>query len=342
MKILLFKPGAMGDVLMTTPLVRQLRRLFSKARIDYLVGKKAFEILENNKYIDKAISFEEDIFYQKRLRKFLKLSCFIRKGKYDAIFVLNKHRLYNLAAFFWRIPKRIGFDRCGEGIFLTYKVPFYGGKHEIFYYLDLIYGLGAKPDYQDWKPEVFLSPRERRFADNFWKKNELFDKKVIGICPGGGVNIRGKEEIKRWPPDKYIELIKRMKKKNLEVVLIGDKQDKDAEKEVLRKVKCFSLIGKTSFLEAGAILAKCQGIVCTDSGLMHLASATNERIVSIFGPTNPIEKAPLHQRSRWIWKPKVGCAPCYDLKGRFPLCKNRRCLNLISPKEVFENILSIL
>lgn len=338
MKILIFKPGAIGDIIMSTPLVRQLRKNFPKSTIDYLVGKKAKPILENNKNINQLISFDENIFYRKQWRDYLNLSLFIRNRKYDVIFVLNKHKLYNLTALIWGIPKRIGFDRSGEGIFLNYKVPFYGARHHIFYNLNLIAGLGVKPNYNDWMPEIFLTPKEKNFAQKFWQENKLTREKVIGICPGGGANIKNKEEIRRWPSIKYIELIEKLERENFKVILIGGASDQDIAKSILEKVNCFSLVGKTSLLEAGAIIAKCHSLICTDSGLMHLASAVNERVISIFGPTNPLEKAPLHKKSQWIWKPEVGCSPCYDLKGRFPKCKDRKCLNLISPDDILSKL----
>ncbi len=336
MKILLFKPGAIGDVILTTPLLRQLRRRFPQAKIDYLVGQKPAPVLRNNPYLSQVIPFDEAIIYQKHWLGFLKLIGLIRKNKYQAIFVLGKHKLYNLIAWLWRIPTRIGFDRCGEGIFLTYRVPFYGARHDIFYYLDLVRGLGLSPDYKDWQSEIFLTEPEKEFAENFWQENKLFNKKVIAICPGGGVNIRGREDIRRWPLENYIELIEKLKEENFEVILLGSQEEKDLEEKIFNEVKCFSLIGQTSLLEAGAIFEKCWAVVCTDGGLMHLAASVNRKIISIFGPTNPLEKAPLARESQWIRRPEIGCAPCYDLRANFPECKTKECLNLIKSNEVFK------
>ena len=66
MKILLFKTGAIGDTLMTTPLVRQLRQSYPKARIDYLIGKSASQALLNNPNINNIIKFDEAIFFKKK------------------------------------------------------------------------------------------------------------------------------------------------------------------------------------------------------------------------------------------------------------------------------------
>ncbi len=342
MKILLFKPGAIGDVIMTTPLVRQLRRAFPKAEIDYLVGHVAAPVLKHNKYLSKVIPFNEAIFYQKKYLDFLKLSAFIWRQKYQIIFILNKHKLYNLAAFIWRIPQRIGFDRLGEGIFLNYRVSYLGQKHHIFYNLDLLPGVKIKPDYQDIKLEVIFTFKEKIFAQKFYQKNNLIKQEVISVCPGGGVNVGGQEKIKRWPGNKYIELIKKLENQGLKVILIGGQQDQDVAKEILKKVDCSSAIGQTTLLQAAALLSLSRAVVCNDGGLMHLASAVNERIVSIFGPTNPLELAPLNKKSQSIFKSSVDCAPCYNLKGHFRHCPDQKCLKSITSQEVFNTLQSLL
>jgi len=340
MKILLFKIGAIGDTLMTTPLIKQLRNNFKDAIIDYLIGSHSYGVLEGNEHLDNIMKFDEKIFFDRDLKKWIKLIFKIRKRDYDVIFVLDKHWIFNLTAFLFGVKKRIGFDRFGEGKFLTYKVPYFGRKHEIFYYLDLLRGLGIEPDYDDWQMEIFLDNKDLEFAEKFWNDNNLNDKVVVGICPGGARNIGvGDDDLRRWDTKKYIELIKKLKENDFEVLLIGGKTDKEIEDEILKEVKCVSAIGKTSLKESAALLKKCDVVICNDSGPMHLAAAVNKKVVSIFGPTHPSEKAPLHKESKYIWK-QIGCNPCYDLWGRYPKpCPyGKRCMKDINVEEVLNVI----
>jgi len=342
MKILLFKIGAIGDTLMTTPLIRQLRKNFKNATIDYLIGKHSYRVLEGNKHLDNIIKFDEKIFFEKDFKEWIKLIFKIRKRDYDVIFVLDKHWIFNLTAFLFEIKKRIGFDRCGEGKFLTYKVPYFGRKHEIFYYLSLLRGLGIEPNYEDWEMEIFLNENDLEFAEKFWNENNLNDKVVVGICPGGARNIGiGDDDLRRWDIEKYKELIKKLKERGFEVLLIGGNTDKEIEEAILKEVKCISAIGKTSLKESAALLKKCDVVVCNDSGPMHLAAAVNKKVVSIFGPTHPCEKAPLHKESRYIWK-QIGCNPCYDLWGRYPNpCPyKKKCINSVNVEEVLNIIIN--
>ncbi|ENN95567.1 glycosyl transferase family protein, partial [Methanocaldococcus villosus KIN24-T80] len=160
----------------------------------------------------------------KDINKWLRLIFKIRKRDYDIVIVLDKHWIFNLTAFLSGIKKRVGFDRFGEGRFLTHKVPYFGRKHEIFYYLDLLNGLEIEPNYDDWKMDIFLSEKEMEFAEKFWRVNNLNNKTVIGVCPGGANNPGiGNDDLRRWDIIKYIELIKKLKENEYEVLLIGGK-----------------------------------------------------------------------------------------------------------------------
>ena len=273
----------------------------------------------------------------------MKLIFKIRKESYDVIFVLDKHWIFNLVSFLFRIKKRIGFDRFGEGKFLTYKVPYFGRRHEIFYYLDLLNGLGVEPNYEDWEMKIFLSKNDLEFVERFWDENNLNDKMVVGVCPGGAKNVGvGDDDLRTWDTKKYMELIKKLKEKGFEVLLIGGNTDKEIEEQIFKKIKCISAIGKTTLKESTALLKKCDVVVCNDSGPMHLASSVNKKVISIFGPTHPCEKAPLHKNSRYIWK-QMGCNPCYDLWGRFPKpCPHRKkCMDSIEVEEVINNVIKV-
>ncbi|MDN5328058.1 MAG: heptosyltransferase [Candidatus Woesearchaeota archaeon] len=340
MRILLFKLGAIGDTLMTTPLVRQLNKNFPNAEIDYYIGKTSAGVLRNNAYINNVVAFDERIFVNRNIKLWLKLIKSMRERKYDVAFVLDKHWAFNLTVFLSFIKTRIGFDRFSEGKFLTYKVPYLGRKHEIFYYLDLLKGLNIQPDYDDYRMEVFLSEEDAEFAERFFNGHNLENKKVIAICPGGANNFAvGNDDLRRWDISKYTELISRLKGKGFEVLLIGGINDKPIEKEILKNVECVSAIGKTTLMESAALLKKCDAVVCNDSGPMHLAASVNDRVISLFGPTLPSEKAPLNERSVYIWK-QIGCNPCYDLYGNFPKpCPyGKKCMRLITVEEVLEYI----
>ena len=306
MKILFFKIGALGDTLMTTPLVRQIRKNFANVKIDYLIGKKSSQILEGNKNIDNIIKFDENIFFKKKFFSYFKLISKIRKKKYDIIFVLDKHKIFNLTSKLSGIKQRIGFDRLGkEGIFLTNKVYYGSLKHEIDYYLSLGSKI-MKVNYTDKKLDFFLEGNEL--------KNIKLPRNFIVLINAGGNNIGEKTNIRSLPDKLFSDIVDKITKKQ-KVIFLGSKSERKYY-EKFSSDKIVNLAGKLSLKQSAAVLKKAKKVITTDSGLMHVASATNNNLVCIFGPTNPKRKAPFNAKT--IWKDKNSYDEKYELLGKVP------------------------
>jgi ADP-heptose:LPS heptosyltransferase len=96
MKIAIWKIGALGDVLMTTPLVRQLRRACPSAQIDYVIGRSSAVVIQGNPNLDRVVTFDEAILYERKLGKLRSIVDLLRG--YDVIFVLDKHWIFALLA----------------------------------------------------------------------------------------------------------------------------------------------------------------------------------------------------------------------------------------------------
>ena len=298
-RILLFKIGAIGDTLMTTPFLRQLRKNNPKAEIDYLIGNASKEVLTGNKNLNNIISFDESIIFKRKIRDYISLASKIKKKKYDVVYVLDKHWALNLTSKFFDIKKRIGFDRQGkEGMLLTYKVFYGNNKHEIYYYLDLLKAEGVNPDYSDVKMDLKLESEDLNKAESVWKKYSLKNKKVVCVIPGGGSNPGESTGVRNWPIYRYIGLTEKLIAKNYKNVI--------------------DLTGSLKLKESAAVISKCDYVVCNDSGPMHLAACVNNRIISLFGPTNPKRKAPLVKGSHAIWKGKKDYERDYELYGKTP------------------------
>ncbi len=331
-KIVFFKLGAIGDTLMTTPLVRQVRKAFPTAQIDYLVGNHSAGVLKNNKNITTVISFDEKIFIKKSILSLFSLIKKVRLEKYDIVFVLDKHWIFNVVSFFFGIPKRVGFDRLGkEGFFLTHKTLFDSVRPEVLYYLDLAKSFGIKVDERDFQMDIVMGIKEKVFAKKFFKDYHL-TKEVIGICPGGGVNPGQLLDEKIWPIEKYILLIKKMKSP---VLLLGGKTDETKEQLILKHCKnVVSAVGKTNLQESCALMQLCRGVVCNDSGPMHIAAASKTKVLSLFGPTDPRRLAPIGKKCKYIWK---HTEPCYTIFGTMKK-KDHVCLETITVQDVFSEM----
>jgi heptosyltransferase-2 len=87
-------------------------------------------------------------------------------------------------------------------------------------------------------------------------------------------------------------------------------------------------------------MKKCALIITNDAGPMHIASAVNDKIISIFGPTNPVRKAPLNEGSVSIWKDQDIYEEDYELYGKLP--KKKKWMTKITAKDVEEKAREIL
>jgi len=342
-RILIFRTGAIGDVLMTTPFVRALRNRFPKAHVTYMVGSWAKEAIRGNPNINELIVFDERIFFNiRKMPNILKLIREIRKRKFDLAFILDISFVYPLVAYLAGIPIRVGFDRNGEGFALTHKIEYGPVKHHIEYSLDtLSFFVDSTTIPKDM--EITISEKDEEYALRLFSLYKLFDKNVvIGVAPGGAKNPGEDMPIRRWPLEYYAELINMLVKHlNAKVILFGGLNDKELAEKLMKlvSVPLIDLIGKTTLKQAAAIIRKCNLFITHDSGLMHLAAASGTPTISIFGPTNPLKKAPIGEKHIFIRK-ELPCSPCYK-DGIWADCKHQTCLKKIKPLHILQLIKNI-
>lgn len=332
-RILVFRMGAIGDVLMTTPAVRLLRERFPDARIDYLVGDWAKAVLKGNDEIDEIISFDDLIIFRKRLSGIHGLIRKVRKRRYDMCIILERDYRFNVLASLFRIPLRIGFDRFGEGFANNYNIPYRADMYELEYNLKISEVIGGKV--KSRKMRMTYSDEDAVFADRLLKG---IKGKLVGVAPGGAKNPGDEASIKRWPTDSYISLIKGLK--NSEVVLMGGPDDRDISDEITTKVRrrITDATGKASLQQTAALMSRCDVVVTHDSGPMHIAGAVCKSVVALFGPTPHYRFAP--ENAQVLRVKGKGC-PCYDAWGHYADCKTA-CMSSISVDEVHEAVQNIL
>lgn len=327
-KILIFKIGAIGDVLMTTPMVRQLRKNFPNAKIDYLVGKQASKVLEGNKYLDEIMVFDEKIFFKKQLMPWIKLKKKIKNKEYDTVFVLDRHWFFNFTSRLFGAKRRIGFSRDLKGNFLTDKVRYGNETHDVYNYLSLLSVIG-KVDYNDFSMDLFISREDEKLAKKLVNK-----KSYVVMVNTGGSNPGEKGGIRKMPDKLFRDIVNAVSKKYY-VVFLGAPEEKDYYRKFLNS-NCKNLCGKTSIKQSAAIMKHAKYVITTDSGPMHIAAAVNKNIISLFGPTSPERKAPLWKESIAIWKDKELYDRDYEMYGKKP--KNKKYMEKIKVADVIRHI----
>jgi ADP-heptose:LPS heptosyltransferase len=301
MKILLWKIGALGDVIMTTPLVRQLRRAQPGATIDYLTGHGCVSVLEGNPHIDRVRSFDASVLYGAQVGRLRELRPLLRG--YDCIFTLDKHWIFALLARLARVPMRVGFRRrAHEGLLLTRTVRYGALRHEIDYYLDLADAAGLTVDRSDVAIE---------FAGE-----DPFDL-ALGttvLINSGGANAFEASQVRRMPDALFADLVRACAQQGPVAFLGAASEARYYDR--FASAGCLNLCGRTTIPQAASVLRQAERVITTDTGLMHLAAAVNGNVTAVFGPTHPARKCP--PGANWAWADDGQYDERYELFGRVP------------------------
>ena len=327
-RICIFKIGAIGDVLMSTPMVHALRQRYPKARIDYWTGSWSAKVLKGNKDLNSIISFDDKTFFNKRVDLIIALARQISAQRYDAMFLLDKHWSLGTFGRLCNVPVRIGFDREGEGFAHTIAVPYLPVKHEVDYYLELAYRAGAKKVKQP-KMEFALSQQDQKFASDFFASHKLNPRKTIAVIAGGAKNPGQNMPIRRWPTEYFAFVAQALEKEGWQIILIGKSPgDDDTLPVMLQAVQnAANAIGDFTLQQSAALMQKCRLVICNDSGPLHIAAAVGTPTISIFGATDPNRKAPRGPKHLWVWNPIE--------------CVRAEAFGLYNEPRLMENILKV-
>ncbi|MBN1383338.1 MAG: glycosyltransferase [Elusimicrobia bacterium] len=340
--ILIIKLSAIGDVLMATPAIREIRHRYSSAKIFHLIGKWSSEIMSANPNVDELIVIDENIFWKKKIIPIIELLLKLRKKKIDIVFNMHWSKWINFFALIIGAKDIIGFDRDGSAGFLTKKIPYSEGEkgpHQIEQYLAIAgNNVSSKISGVKKVPEIFFREDEAKNYNGKFKEFLTKNRKnIIAVASGGGSNPKSSMPMRRWPF--YSELVgKIIENMPYHVVLLGQGTDKEVADKILSENKSeriTSFVDRLDLHENAYLLQNSLLLVCNDSALMHIASAVGTKCLSIFGPTAPYDKAPMNKEHVYMYS-EVACSPCYKF-GSFPECNRQQvCFKSIKPNEVFK------
>ncbi len=335
-RILIRAANWVGDAVMTTPVIRALRKNYPTARITVLAKPWVIPVYENNPYLDEIMVYDNGGRHKKGMG-ILRLSQDIRsRGFYLAILMQNAFEAA-LLAFLAGIPERVGYNTDFRTLLLNRSVcmdPALKKKHLIDYYIGILEGVGLKPDGRN--PDLFISEKDKDFARQFLDDMGLgHGIPVIGINPGatGGT-------AKCWFPARYAELCRDLAGRyKTKILIFGGPADHELGEKIAAMAPdaCINIAGKTGLSQAFALINACDLFVTNDSGLMHAAAALDIRQVALIGSTDPVATAPFSDKSIMVRVP-VPCSPC--LKKECPT--DHKCMDLIHVDRVFQICKSML
>lgn len=325
--ILIIKPGAVGDLLQLTPVMRELNRSFPESGITLLVGSKASATMFlHNPHVSETIVFDRKGEHAS-LSGFLGLRRKIRRGGYDLVINFQRSNLKAWLLASAAFPCRVLVYRKARGRIV----------HAVVNHLETLAPLGIDPASVDPSLRLYTGPEEDAFAEEAFRDAGLSRKTVIALNTGAS------NRIKCWNPEHFAELANLLTQRlGAGIVLVGAGFERDLAEKIRAGMTAepLDLVGKTSLLQLGAVLSRCDLLVSGDTGPLHMATAVGTPVAALFGAIEPLRTGPVGKGHRVIRHAEVPCVPC---NGRS--CTNKtylECMEKITPDEVFETVTEML
>lgn len=320
--ILVIRLSSIGDIILTTPLLREVAAAFPGARIDYCTKASFIALLAANPYLHALFTPENPP--AGRYDLVIDLQNNIRSRK--LVRQLDAGRTVRYRKGNWKkwLLVKTGIDLSGEycSVVERYREP--------------LVGLGVGAD--NGHCELYPSEEDRAFATALPE----CDAPRLALCFGA------MHASKRFPPVKFARLISVLSETMpLQILLLGGPDDARYAAEILQNLpshlheRVVDLSGKCTLMQTAAVLERCDGVLCNDTGLMHMASAFGKQLFVLFGSSVPaFGFLPYHMPFELFEVSGLRCRPCSHI-GRNSCPEGHfRCMNDISEDAVAKKILS--
>jgi lipopolysaccharide heptosyltransferase II len=337
-KILIVRTDKIGDLVLSTPVIKAVRDAYPDSHIAMMVRPYAHEIIKGNPYLDEIITYSKA---KKGLGVLsdLKFIMYLRKKKFDLALILHPKNRTHIIAFLSGIPERIGYNKK-LGALLTKKIPHlkqYGLKHEIDYTLDILEYAGI--DCNDRKLYIAVNESSEKNVDKIFAENGISkDDTVVTVHPGSSCPS------KRWAVAHFARVADALvREAKAKIVIIAGPRDKKFGDDVaaLMNERALNLSCKTTVSDIVSILRRSKLFISNDSGPVHISCAVGTPVISIFGRSDrglsPKRWRPVGARDVALHK-DVGCVICESHKCKLGF----KCLEAISEDEVLAAARAIL
>jgi len=316
-KILIIRFSSIGDIVLTTPVVRCIKEQKPEIEIHYLTKKSFKTLLENNPYISKIHTIEKNV---------NEVIAELKKEKFD--FIVDLHN--NLRSTHTKLQlgkKSASFKKLNfkKWILVNFKINQMPAMHIVDRYIETTSSLGIK---NDNKGLDYFIP----------KKDEIAIATLPTTHQAGyiGFVIGAKFATKKLPAEKIISICKKI---NQPIVLLGGKEDAAEGEKIKQAVgnTIYNACGNYNLNQSASIIKQAKKIITHDTGLMHIAAAFKKEIISVWGNTVPeFGFSPYlpHPHSKIVEVKNLSCRPCSKIghakcpKGHF------KCMMEIDEEEI--------
>lgn len=353
--ILIVRLDEIGDVVLTTPFIRELRRNAPLAWITLVVNPKVANLVEDCPYVDEILTFDPRAERPALLRLSARALRMARKSLWRRRFDLAvvprfdvDHFHATFLGYFSGAANRVAYSErvssvkhrlnTGYDRLLTRAIDGAEGEHEVLRNLNVLSFLGGIV--RDDRLELWLRDTDRSYADLVVKSRGVRDGEfLVAFAPGAA------DPKRRWSPDRLVELGRHvLTDLSSHLVVVGGPGEQDLGSLLEDKLgsSVINLTGRSSLRETAAILGRCGLTVTSDSGPMHLAAAAGSAVVEI--SCHPRTAAPDHCNSPvrfrpWgvpsvVLQPEKPLPPCVDACE----AKTAHCILGVTVEQVCEAI----
>lgn len=317
-RLVIRAPNWLGDVVLSLPAVRDIRRAHPAARISVLARPSVAPLYEAVPEVDAVIS-AQGLFGEVAA---------MRQG-FDAAILLPNSAGTALSALLGGVPERWGYAIQGRGPLLTHSAPVppgIKGRSQVHYYRAMLAAIGlATGEGLDTSIHPPASWRDQG-------RVLIGPGRFFGIAPGAA-----KGSAKQWSPDRFAAAADRLSDAlSAQAVLLGSAADAGAADRVARTMKtpATNLCGRTDLRAFVGVLSNLEALLANDSGAMHLGAALGLPTVGVFGPTNPDETHPVGVKAAFV-RGVAECSPC-----RHTTCPiDHRCMTSVAPETAVARLL---
>ena len=323
-KVLIIRFSSIGDIVLTTPVIRCLKNGPGEPEIHYLTKKHYTPLLSSNPYIDRIWHYDHN---------FGKLLPELRKERFD--FIIDLHRNWRSA----RVKLALGrpsqsFPKLNlqKWLMVNFKFNLLPDVHIVDRYFRAVESLGVVNDGEGL--DYFIPQGEEAGIGTFplWLR-EGFTAVVIG----------GKHMTKIFPAAKVAEVCRKLERP---VILLGGKEDRERGEEIIRMTggSIYNGCGEFGLNQAASIIRQADSVLTNDTGMMHIAAAFSKKIVSVWGNTIPafgmypyLPSDAAHS-SLIAEVTSLSCRPCSKLGFRECPRKHFRCMNDMDTDEIVRHL----
>lgn len=323
MKFLIIRFSSIGDIVLTTPVVRCLKKQVVTAEVHYLTKPSFRSIVETNPYIDKVHYLQDD---------FDAMISSLQAEDFDYVIDLH-HNLRTLKVKRALGKKSFSFNKLNieKWLLTNFKVNKLPDVHIVDRYLATLQTFGIR---NDGAGLDYFIPEEDKVKESDIPASHHAG--YIGVVIGAALNT------KKYPLEKLKAFCASLQHP---IILLGGKEDAANGEAIAEsdKVKIYNACGKFSLHESADLVRRAKLIVTNDTGLMHIAAAFNKPIISLWGNTVPefgmYPYMPGRDQLYDIMEVKgLSCRPCSKIgynkcpKGHF------KCMQLIKSEDVLEKV----